>query len=146
MGKVESDNNSYREPSKEKKKKRQSQASKHALIIDMKLKGCGAPTIADAVNMPIGTVQSIIARFKPVFSEIENIGEYRASKADLLSAGQLAALKSALSGNKLAKAGFLSTLQGFDILNKAERLENNQSTENHSHAIFGKLTIAESDK
>lgn len=130
---------------KSKKRKRRTQASKLATIIDMKLKGCGNTLIADTVDMPISTVQSMITRFKPVFAEIENVGEYRGSKADLLAAAQVATLKSALSGNKLAKAGFLSTLQGFDILNKAERLETGKSTENHAHS-FGKLVITDGEK
>lgn len=123
------------------KNKRQSQAAKHATIVDMKTRGFGTNAIAEAVNMPVGTVKSIIHRFKPIFQELENVGDYRNIKAELLSAGQLAALKSAMSPAKVAKAGYLSTLQGFEILNKAERLENNQSTENISNQHFGKVTL-----
>lgn len=122
------------------KKTRQSQAAKHAAIIDLRMRGNSTSTIADAVALPLGTVKSILARFKPIFQELEQVTDYRTTKADLLAAGQLAALKSAMSGNKLEKAGFLSTLQGFEILNKAERLENNQSTENHAH-LHGKLSL-----
>ena len=106
----------------------------------MHLKDFQASEIAEVVKMPESTVKDILERFKPIFKSLERVNDYRRTKTDLLAAGQLMALESAMSGNKLEKAGFLSTLQGFEILNKAERLENNQSTENHAH-LHGKLSL-----
>lgn len=129
--------------SKRDRKPRLSADSKRLKVIEMTVKGISPAEIGRAIAMPESTVKDIIKRFQPVFNELENASDYRKVKSDILAAGQLAALKSAFSGNKLAKAGFLSTLQGFEILNKAERLESGQSTENHAHSFLGKLSIAD---
>jgi hypothetical protein len=110
-------------------------------ILELSAKGMNNSQIAQVVDMSPSGVKKIADRFKSVFTELEKVEEYRNIKADILSAGQLAALKSAFSGNKLAKAGFLSTIQGFDLLNKAERLERNLSTENVNTQVFGQILV-----
>lgn len=129
--------NEYRHPLK---KSRKSIAAKHAVIIDLKLKGNEPSAIADVVNMPVESVRTVLKRFKPVFKELEGVSDYREGKSDLLAAGQIAALKSAFSESKLKKASFLSLITGFEKLNQAERLENNQSTANIS-VQFGKKQL-----
>jgi hypothetical protein len=112
-----------------------------AEIIEHRLRGLKETDIQRVVGCSQSTVNRTITKFKKVFKELENVEDYKTVKADLLSAAQIAALESAFSGNKLNKAGFLSTLQGFDILNKAERLERGQSTENLAHSHFGRVEL-----
>lgn len=102
-------------------------------IIEMAAKDFSQHDIAKAVGVPRTTVRDIIKKFGKVFKALDRVGDYRNSKADLLAAAQLTALESAMSDGKLKKAGFLGTLKGYEILNKAERLELGKSTENHQH-------------
>jgi hypothetical protein len=130
---------------KRERKQRISRYEVQAKVVDLKMRGLQASEIANTVGMSRSAVESIIQRFKPIFTELENVKDFRSIKAELLSAGQIAALKSAMSPTKIAKAGFLSTLQGFEILNKAERLESNQSTENVAHSFLGKMSVSIED-
>lgn len=134
------------QPKEKKKRVKRSADYKRAKVITMHAQGVPNCDIARAVDLKPERVRDIIERFKPVFKNLDRVHEYRDIKSDILASAQLAALESALSGNKLAKAGFLPTLQGFDILNKAERLDRDQSTDNISHRIFGKVTIGDGSK
>jgi len=82
-------------------------------------------------------------KYFPVLSGIEDVQLFRIHKSEILSAAQKLVLKHALSEEKLKKATFLQLVQGFEILNKAERLENNLSTENvsmkFSKSVPGKI-------
>lgn len=121
-----------------KRKSRQSRDKKTIKILSMASQNLPIRDIARAVEMPRGTVADIIERFKPVFPKIEEARDYRLVKSDILAAGQLAVLESALSPNKIKKAGLLSSIQSAKILNDMERLENDQSTSNVAH-VFKKL-------
>lgn len=85
--------------------------------------------------------QRITRKYFPILAQLEEVQEFRSTKADILSAAQIIVLKSALSPEKLAKSGFLQLCQGFEILNKAERLELGKSSENVAHSIFGQVNI-----
>lgn len=104
-------------------------------VLTLAAQGVSTNQIAERVGVSFSTVKRIIKQFTPIFKQLERVNDYRTVKADLLAAGQLAALESAMSPSKLEKASFISTLSGFEILNKAERLENNQSTNNVSLKI-----------
>jgi len=119
-----------------------SRTYKKARAVEMAAMGLPVSEIVKATGLPRTTTRALISKFAPLFKKLPDVADYRTVKADILSAGQLAALESAFSGNKLAKASFASTLAGFEILNKAERLENNQSTENISSRTVGKLEIS----
>lgn len=121
------------------KHKRISTSAKYAAIIDLHHKGNTVPTIAEVTSMHTDTVRAIIKRFEPIFKELRAVEDYRSMKADLLSAAQITALKSALSESKLKKSSFLATLQGFKILNNAERLERGLSINNIAIGI-GKVS------
>lgn len=86
--------------------------------------------------------QAFARKHYPVLSQLEDIQAYRTSKAEILSAAQMLVLKHALSPAKLEKATFLQLCQGFEILNKAERLDSQLSTENVSVKI-GAMAISE---
>lgn len=84
---------------------------------------------------------SLGRKYFPALSQLEDVAAYRQSKADILSSAQILVLKFALSPEKLAKSGFLQLCQGFEILNKAERLELGKSSENVAHSIFGSVNL-----
>lgn len=69
-------------------------------------------------------------KYFPVLQQLQEVQEFRTLKEDILTAGQIAVLKTALSEKKLEKASFYQLIQGFEILNKIERLETNKSTSN----------------
>lgn len=87
---------------------------------------------------PHSTYQAMVRKYLPILGQIEEVQTFRLHKSDILSAAQRLVLKFALDENKLRKASFYSLCQGFEILNKIERLELNKSTENIAHG-FGKL-------
>lgn len=130
-------------PKGTKDDKRVQRDRKIVRVIELATKNIDNQTIGKAVDLPESTVRSILKRFEPVFTELANVRDFREGKADILAAGQIASLKSAFSGNKLDKSSFLSTLMGFEILNKAERLDLGKSTENHAHTIFGKVSVTQ---
>ncbi len=116
-------------------------AKDYAEILDLNARGLNHSQIGGALGIKMRSVQSVLRNFRGVFKEIDNVPNYRTVKADLLSAAQLTVLKSAMSESKLRKASFITCMQGFKILNEAERLENNQSTANIAHG-FGKLQLS----
>lgn len=118
-----------------------SKSYKKAKALDLAAKGLPISDIAKAVELPKSTVRDLITKFSPVFKKLPDVRQYRDIKADILAASQLAALESAFSGNKLAKASFASTLTGFEILNKAERLDRGESTDNVATKFTGTLAI-----
>lgn len=108
-----------------------------AEILSYAAKELPVRAISDIVGVSKSRVQDLIKRFKPVFHNIERIDDFRTVKSDILAASQLTVLESAFTGNKLRKASFLATIKGFAELNKAERLERNESTENIAHRFIG---------
>lgn len=90
------------------------------------------------VSIPFNT---FARKYFPILSQLEDIQLYRIHKSEILSGAQKTILKFALSEEKLKKATFLQLCQGFEILNKAERLERNLSSENVSHRLFGSLEL-----
>ena len=115
--------------------KRQTQDKRKAKAIELLAKEIPVADVVRVTGIPYNTVKAIKLKFLPIFKKINDVQNYRNLKADILAAGQVAALESAMSPSKLAKASFVSTLQGFKILNEAERLENNQSTSNIAHVF-----------
>lgn len=85
--------------------------------------------------------QALGRKYFPVLGPIEDLTTYRSLKADILESAQIQILKYALLPSKLEKSGFLQLCQGFEILNKALRLDANLSTENISTRTFGNVTL-----
>lgn len=96
---------------------------------------------SDRWSMTTKGYQRITRKYFPILAQLEEVQEFRSTKADILSAAQIIVLKTALSPEKLAKSGFLQLCQGFEILNKAERLELGKSSENVAHSIFGSVNL-----
>lgn len=86
--------------------------------------------------------RNLTQKYFPILSQLEDVQIYRTNKAEVLSAAQCMVLKYALSPEKLSKATFLQLCQGFQILNQAERLDQNLSSENISIKI-GTMAISE---
>lgn len=120
---------------------RRTRERKKLQILELHAKEVPANLIAEAVGLSVTSVKTTLAKFEGVFKNLERVDDFRKAKANILSAAQLTVLESAFTGDKLDKASFITTLQGYEILNKAERLDLGKSTENHSHSIFGKVSI-----
>jgi hypothetical protein len=99
-------------------------------------------TLVDRKGIDIANSYTRLGRkYFPILSQLEEVHAYRNCKADILSAAQIQILKYALSPAKLEKSGFLQLCQGFEILNKAERLDAGLSSENVSVRTFGSISL-----
>lgn len=114
---------------------------KLAKTLELHMAGVNNHQISKVVDWTPATVAKNIKLFSKTFKELKNVAEYKKQKADLLSAAQLAVLKSSLTDAKMKKASLLSGIQAFEILNKAQRLEDNLSTDNVSNRSIGMLKI-----
>lgn len=85
--------------------------------------------------------QALGRKYFPFLSQLEDVQSYRTHKSEILSSAQIKILKFALSEEKMKKASFIALCQGFEILNKAERLELGKSTENINNRHFGTLQL-----
>lgn len=85
--------------------------------------------------------QTLAKKYFPVLGQLEDLVTYRGLKADILESAQIQILKYALLPSKLEKSGFLQLCQGFEILNKALRLDAGLSTENISSRTFGSISL-----
>lgn len=115
---------------------------RHIMILDLIVAGYRGNQIATALGIDSSSVSGVMESFKPFLFNLKYLGPYRNSKKDLLAAGQLALLRAALDPRKLQKASTAALIAAYDLLNRAERLENNQSTENVSHAHYGAINLA----
>lgn len=112
-------------------------------ILEMSAAGLPQPKIQQHLGVTPQAIRDVKKAYEKVFKNISRVESYRKIKGDILAAAQLTALESAMSPEKLAKASFVSTLSGFEILNKAERLNDDKSTENIEHQIFGKIALVD---
>jgi DNA-binding transcriptional ArsR family regulator len=110
-------------------------------ILSLHERNLAPADIARATGVPQSTVSRTLKRFGKVFKELKNVRDFRDGKAEILSAAQLAILKATVTDGKLKKASLLNGARAFEILNKAERLELGQSTDNVAHHVFGRLDL-----
>lgn len=103
----------------------------------------------DATSVPLyanrSAYQALTKKYFPILGQIHDVQSFRLLKSDILSSSQITVLKYALSPKKLEKASFLQLCQGFEILNKAERLDTGQTTENIGNMLFGKVRVEHFD-
>lgn len=114
---------------------------KTAKILELNQKNIPTAAIARVVCMNESTVKYTIKKYSKVFKELENVQDYRNIKTDIIDAAQLAVLKSGLTDKKLEKASLISSMQAFEILNKAGRLERGLSTENQAVSQFVRVHL-----
>lgn len=115
--------------------------AKKSKILELYLLGNTHAQIAAIIGKPEDFIWRVLKVFKPVLERLPAVNDYRSSKSDFLAAGQIAALETGLSPKKLSKSSAKQCIDIFDTLNKAERLENNQSTENISNKFFGTIEL-----
>jgi len=110
-------------------------------ILELHTKKVPMRQIAKATDLPLSTVRDRIAKFSKVFEQLENVPDYREMKSSLLSAAELALLKSAMDPSKLDKASVNNLAYAFTQFNMANRLERGESTANVSKIQFTKVDI-----
>lgn len=115
-----------------------------AKCLDLHVKGIPNTEIAKIVGTKSSTVHLALQRFKSVFTELEYIDDYRATKTRLLEAAELRLLKSMLDEATIEKASLNNRAYAFQQVYQALRLERGQSTANVS-GVF-RFTGIPSDK
>lgn len=98
-------------------------------VIDF-ARGIPQREIATKLGVSDSAISLVLDKFKPAFSEIANVEEYRKVKADILDSVQLQTLKSMSDPEKQASANLGHLANAFDVLNKHARLERGLSTQN----------------
>lgn len=115
-----------------RKKKSKLKQSENAHIITQTLKGVKQIDIAKELNVSRATVSMALKKFAPIFKELENVRDFQSVKADIIDAGLLTTLKSAVDEDKHKEARLGEVAKLLDVLHKASRLERNLSTENRA--------------
>jgi hypothetical protein len=103
---------------------------RQAKILDLAAKGVNQRDIAAATGISSAAVNKILAEFKPLFTELENVDKYRSVRGELLDAAELMALKSAVSVEKHDHAQLQHVAYTLRQLHDMRRLHNNLSTAN----------------
>jgi predicted transcriptional regulator len=118
--------------------KKLSQGELATLVLDY-AKGLPQREIAQKMGISDAAVTQVLEKFKPAFSELMNVEEYRKAKASIIESVQLQTLKSMADPEKHASAHLGHLSAQFDILNKHGRLERGQSTANVQQSM---VTVA----
>lgn len=96
------------------------------------VRGLSNKEIADKYRVSQATISTLIDKFKPLFTELNEVDDYRNAKDKILDALQLKTLKSIACEEKQAAASLQQAAITFDILNRNSRLEKGLSTSNAS--------------
>lgn len=103
-----------------------------ALITTDFARGMKQTEIAKKFGISDASVSMILAQFKPLFSEIANVEDYRKVKSEILDSASLAVLKEIVNPDKIQAGDIRALACSYDILNKHSRLERGESTSNVS--------------
>lgn len=101
-----------------------------ALIANDYVRGMPQHEIAKKFGVSDASVSMILAQFKPIFSELANVEQFRQVKADVLDAASLTLLKEIVNPSKIEQANVRELAYSFDALAKHGRLERGLSTSN----------------
>lgn len=93
-------------------------------------RGVGQREIASKMGVSESAISLIVDKFKPAFSEIQNVEEYRKAKGMILDSVALATLKGISNPTKLEDAPINQLAYVFDVVGKHSRLEAGLSTQN----------------
>jgi transposase len=115
--------------------KKLSQGELATMVLDY-AKGLPQREIAQKMGVSDSAVTLILEKFKPAFSELVNVEEYRKAKANIIESVQLQTLKSMSCPERQASANIAQLSTAFDILNKHGRLERGQSTQNVQQSVI----------
>lgn len=88
--------------------------------------------IAQKFGVSEAAVSTVLDKFKPAFSELQNVESYRKAKSDLLDSAGLAVLREIVNPSKIEAADIRALACTYDIVNKHGRLERGESTQNVS--------------
>lgn len=122
-------------PKGKKSSKEAQRNSRDSRIVELAVKGVPKTEIAKITDTSRKQVYRILDKFKPVFTELENVHEYQDVKSQLFNASELKLLKSMMSQDKLDKASVNNLAYAFQQIFTAGRLERNQSTSNVSQSV-----------
>ena len=114
-----------------------------AKTITLAATGLPPADIAKVQGVAPNTVTRRLDVFTPLFAELKNVESYRLSKADILEAAELAALKRVLE--VLPSADVRSATFAFDKIFTAGRLTRGESTANISNKVtrFTEVNLTE---
>lgn len=91
-------------------------------------KGIPQHEIATKLGVSESAISLVLDKFKPAFSEIANVEEYRKVKAEILDSVSLATLKEISNPSRLADAPLNQLSYTFDVIAKHSRLEQGKAT------------------
>jgi predicted transcriptional regulator len=103
---------------------------RQAKVLDLAAKGVNQRDIASATGISAAAVNKILADFKPLFTELDNVERYRSVRGELLDAAELMALKSAVDVEKHDQAQLQHVAYTLRQLHDMRRLHSNLSTSN----------------
>jgi predicted transcriptional regulator len=91
-------------------------------------KGIPQREIATKLGVSESAISTVLDKFKPAFSEIANVEEYRKVKSEILDSVSLATLKQLSNQQRLDEAPLNQLAYTFDIIAKHSRLEQGKAT------------------
>jgi len=91
-------------------------------------KGIPQREIATKLGVSESAISMVLDKFKPAFSEIANVEEYRKVKSEILDSVSLATLKQLSNQQRLDEAPLNQLAYTFDIIAKHSRLEQGKAT------------------
>jgi predicted transcriptional regulator len=108
---------------------RLSQGELANMVLDY-ARGVQQQDIARKFGVSESAVSQIVDKFKPAFSEMQNVEEYRKVKGQILDSVALATLKQISNPSKMKRASLRDLGYCYDVVTKHSRLEAGLSTSN----------------
>ena len=103
-----------------------------AEIVYEHAKGTPSYELAAIYGVSDATISMLLARFKPLFQDIDKVKDYRQIQTELLDATGLQVLKSMNDTAKHDSASLAELARAYDVVNKHSRLTKGLSTSNVS--------------
>lgn len=113
--------------------------SQKAEVLSLKARGVSNRTISIQFGMREQSLNKFMRQYEGLFAEMQNIGQYRDLRADLLGAAHSRMLKFATKEKKLDEAPLGQLATAMDKLYKQERLERGLSTDNQSSKSYSEI-------
>ena len=112
-----------------------------AEVLRLHVLGHSERQISTLVQYNRSQVKEILADFQCVFAELKNIDVYKRMRGDILTAAELAILRSMMDPTKLEKAQLNTAGYAYKVIHDARRLEEGKSTSNSEvHSSFKSVT------
>lgn len=114
-------------------------------ILELAARGMSQVDIAKISGVSKPLVCKILKEFEPIFTELQNVDNYRAVRGDLLDAAELITLKSVVNPQKQADSSLNNAAYALRQLHDMRRLHTGLSTSNTSQQVVVKVSISPSD-